>query len=49
MLLDRLLAALNSRQEEDLLLDVRRELQQVHDLRDPRSRDAAEAGAGLME
>ena len=43
------LAARNSRQEEDLLLDIRGELQQVHNLRDSCSRDVAEAGeVGLV-
>jgi len=43
-LLDRFLATLDPRQEQNFLLDIWGQVQQIHDLRHPRSADVAEAG-----
>jgi len=41
-LLDRVSACFDRRQEQDLLLNVKGEIQEVHDLRHPRPRDVAQ-------
>ena len=41
---DRITAFVNGRQKEELLLDIRGEVQKIHDLADPRRADAAKTG-----
>jgi hypothetical protein len=41
---DRIAACVNGRQKEELLLDIRGEVQKIHDLADPRRADAAKTG-----
>ena len=43
-LADRVVALHSPRQEQDLLLDVGRQVEEVHDLRDPRTGHIAEPG-----
>ena len=44
--MDRITATRHARQEQDLLLDIGRQLPQVHDLRNPSAGDLPELGQG---
>ena len=46
MQIDRITATRHPRQEQDLLLDIRSQLPQVHDLRNPSPANLAEVGQG---